>query len=100
MGEDYKGILGRTELAMGRLVARVLCVFAFSAALFAFAPFGSAVTVDLTSGTAGSLLINQSFNGETRSADVSLLGGVSRVIRSMTVSDVDIRDTIEPRING
>ena len=80
------------EVAVRHLHSRLLFVFAVSGAFFAFAPSAKAVIVDLTSGATGSLLVNQSFNGETRSADVSLLGGVDQLVLSMTVRDVDIRN--------
>ena len=59
-------------------------------AVSAFALPARAVTSDLASGTSGSLLLNQSFNGETRAAEVSVLGTGERVVLSMTVTGVDI----------
>lgn len=56
----------------------------------------NAVGVDLQSGTTGSLVSNQSFNGETRAADVSLLGAVDQLVLSMTVAGVSIRDSDTP----
>lgn len=77
---------------MKSLGARSLFVLAVAIAGTAFAFSASAVSVDLTSGTTGSFLLNQSFNGETRAADVTLLGGDDQIISSMAVAGVDIRD--------
>jgi len=50
-------------------------------------------SVDLTSGTTGSIEMNQSFNGETRAADVTLLGNTNQAVLSMTLNGVSIRNS-------
>jgi hypothetical protein len=51
----------------------------------------NAVSVDLTSGTTGTSFLNQSFNGETRVAEVTVLGGLNLAVSSMTLNAIDIR---------
>lgn len=48
-----------------------------------------AITADLTSGTAGQLFLNQSFN-ETRGATAQVLGGVDLALLSMRLDGLDI----------
>jgi hypothetical protein len=81
---------------MHHISDRLLFMLSVSVAFCAFAPSARAVSVDLTSGTTGSLLFNQSFNGETRSADVTLLGADDQQVLSMTVTGVDIRNSSAP----
>ena len=77
---------------MSSLFGWVLFVFAPIAVAALSGPAGAAA-IDLTSGTTGGLLLNQSFNGETRSADVTLQGVAARQIVSMTVAGIDIRNS-------
>jgi len=68
----------------------VLCAFLSVAVLAASA---SAVTIDLTSGTTGSIISGQSFNGENRAADVTVLGVGNQIVSSMTVTGVNTFDS-------
>jgi len=45
----------------------------------------SPVALDLTSGTTGTIFFNQSFNGETRGVDVTVLGASNLNVISMTL---------------
>lgn len=53
---------------------------------------GHATTIDLTSGTAGSFIGGQSFNGETRGVSAQILGTTDLHLRSMQLSDFNILD--------
>jgi hypothetical protein len=68
----------------------LLSVLLFGATLEAFALPAMAVNIDLTSGTTGTVDVNQSFNGESRAADVTILSAVSEQVSSMTVANVSI----------
>ncbi|MEQ1803486.1 MAG: thrombospondin type 3 repeat-containing protein [Gammaproteobacteria bacterium] len=50
-----------------------------------------AVSVNLTSGASGTNFGNQSFSGETRAANVTVLGPSNLVVSSMTLNLVDIQ---------
>jgi hypothetical protein len=62
-----------------------------STALIVAASAGSAgaVSVDLTSGTSGTLVLGQSFN-ETRGVDVTVQGSEAQVLTSMTLRGLNI----------
>lgn len=51
----------------------------------------NAASIDLTSGAIGTLFGNQSFNGETRTAQVTVLGATNLAVSSMTLNLFDIR---------
>ncbi len=51
---------------------------------------GLAIGIDLTSGTTGTVLLNQSFNGETRGVDVTVLSASNLNITSMTLNEFNI----------
>jgi hypothetical protein len=48
--------------------------------------------LDLTSGTTGTVFFNQSFNGETRGVDVTVLGSADLVVNSITLREFNILD--------
>ena len=49
--------------------------------------------IDLTTGTTGTIFFNQSFNGETRGVDVTVLSSSNLVVDSMTLREFNILDT-------
>jgi hypothetical protein len=50
----------------------------------------SGTTLDLTSGTTGTVFFNQSFNSETRGVDVTVLGASNLNVISMTLKEFNI----------
>jgi hypothetical protein len=49
--------------------------------------------IDLTTGTTGTIFFNQSFNGETRGVDVTVLGSSNLLVDSVTLREFNILDT-------